>query len=81
MLHRYRVEYVFGLQVIFADKGPALLELVVPSGDECVTPVPEWAGKAKGTGREFAHTGVNLGSCLSGKIVRKFAVIDGGITA
>jgi len=50
-------ELTAALPEIFADRGPALLELVVPSGDECIPPVPEWAVKARETGRECSYWG------------------------
>ncbi|MDO9507874.1 MAG: thiamine pyrophosphate-binding protein [Thermovirgaceae bacterium] len=45
------------LPEVFAQKGPALLELVVPSGEECVPPVPEWAEKAKENGKNCSYWG------------------------
>ncbi|HPD96820.1 MAG TPA: thiamine pyrophosphate-binding protein [Synergistales bacterium] len=39
------------LEEFFADTGPAFLEMVAPSPEECVPPVPDWASKAKESGR------------------------------
>lgn len=40
------------LSGLFAHRGPALLELVVPPEDECVPPVPEWGIKSRQEGLE-----------------------------
>ncbi len=45
------------LPEVFARKDPAFLELDVPSGDECIPPVPEWAEKAKEEGKDCSWWG------------------------
>lgn len=45
------------LPELFAQRGPALLDLIVPSEDECVPPVPEWAEKTRERGTECCWWG------------------------
>ncbi|HDQ93619.1 MAG TPA: thiamine pyrophosphate-binding protein, partial [Synergistetes bacterium] len=45
------------LEGLFKTSGPALLELMVPSPEQWVPPVPDWAQKAKGSGRDCDYWG------------------------
>jgi acetolactate synthase-1/2/3 large subunit len=45
------------LEGLFGNTGPALLEMAVPSPEECIPPVPNWAKKAKASGRTCDYWG------------------------